>query len=112
MIYFASENDLPHFATMKDFVRQHGEYIQCVWYNVVDEDNVKEHFKSVYKGKPIFATVSGKEGDRMSTLTQIKTPVLEEGDQEAELRLMKVLEKEIRANYVADFRQLIPSMIT
>jgi len=71
--------------------------VQCVWFNVIQEDLAREQFKSVYKGKPIFATVSGKR-DRV--LTQIEMPA----DTETAESLLLSLENEVRAIYKSDLR--------
>lgn len=94
--------------TFTEFAKEHGSYINCVWFRVRDEDSVKNNFKSVYKGKPIFATLSNqKSEDKFATLTQVPTPNLGSNPQEQlslNEELFQNLENEIKANFKSNYK--------
>ena len=80
------------------FAKKHGDYVQCVWFNVVNEEQSVEFFKSVYKGKAVLATVSGNVGRRV--LAQISMPE----ELQSEEDLLESLENEARSIFAADLR--------
>lgn len=46
LVYFSTDSDKPHINTLLGVADEHREYINCVWYQVSNLDELKLNFRS------------------------------------------------------------------
>lgn len=46
LVYFSLADKKPHINHMLKFAEEHGEYVNCVWYQVSNIDELKQNFRS------------------------------------------------------------------
>lgn len=56
LVYFSTEKDKPDIEFFMKFSEKHGHYVNTVWFQVSDVDDLKKNFKSAAKALPSMRT--------------------------------------------------------
>lgn len=56
LVYFSTDKDKPDIDTLLRFSEKHGQYVNTVWFEVSDTDELKKNFKQASKTLPSMRT--------------------------------------------------------